>query len=173
MNDSLSRQFQQHEPIIYGVLKSLQISHYSPHYDDLIQAGRLILIELLMEQDQGAMTASHEATHRYKGFLYQRIRWRLIDLLRRDNQRNSYFDDSVELAERNDWQATNNDDERLTVSSLLGHTWYTLPQHLQVYLIATVDYQMNLTELAKQLKVSRQTLYNWRKQLQQRLSDYR
>ncbi|MGX7030408.1 sigma-70 family RNA polymerase sigma factor [Vagococcus zengguangii] len=164
------QQFETYEPIIYGVLKSLNIHYYASHYEDLVQQARLILWELLQTRDPRELT--DEEHHQFNGFLYQRIRWRLIDLLRRDNQLHHHFEHYQPLEEIQEVSCLPTNPYISSVKELLHVEWPTLPSHLQTYLIATVDYQLTVSELARCLGVSRQTLYTWRKQLQHYLINW-
>ncbi|MGX6962316.1 sigma-70 family RNA polymerase sigma factor [Vagococcus xieshaowenii] len=170
MNTHLTEYFDHYEPMIYGVLKSLTIHRYHPHYEDLVQTSRLLLWELLVQTDD--LPQTEQERYQLGGYLYQRIRWRIIDLLRRDNQYAGHVDIYNPIEEMTEVTDLPSRPEIPSVEYLLTHEWQQLPPHLRTYLIATVDYQLTITEIAKNLNVSRQTLYTWRKQLQQHLNNW-
>lgn len=69
--------------VVYGVLKRLHISYYSDCYDDLFQEGCLAFGEAF-----ATYPGCPQADDRFMAYAYQRIYWRLLDILRQSNQHN-------------------------------------------------------------------------------------
>ncbi|WP_054690727.1 hypothetical protein [Fructilactobacillus florum] len=66
-----------HEVVIYGVLKRLNIRPFQQQYDDLAQEGRLAFVCAYQKYP-------HERENHPKmmNYIYQAVYWKLLDVLR-------------------------------------------------------------------------------------------
>ncbi|MDO4903888.1 MAG: sigma factor [Limosilactobacillus sp.] len=69
--------------IIYGVLKKLNVNKNIYYYQDLFQEGVITFVEAYLDYD-GEMP-------KFGAYAYQRIYWRLLDLLRRQSYADKKF----------------------------------------------------------------------------------
>lgn len=69
-----------YQALIFGALKNLHQSPLQENWDDLVQEARLALASKLMLSDKGQINHS---------YLYQCIYWRILDLLRSQQRRQS------------------------------------------------------------------------------------
>ena len=71
-----------HEEMIYGIIKRFGISRYSSSYDDYVVLGMILFVKgyvELMNRDPDA------EENRINAYLYQKIKWGILDELRRKN----------------------------------------------------------------------------------------
>lgn len=70
----------EHEKVIYGVLKHLHVSRQDPDYEDLVVEGQLVFAQAFcMYCESHAIVKEAEVMP----YLYQKIKWRLLDVLRK------------------------------------------------------------------------------------------
>ncbi|POH05717.1 sigma factor [Fructilactobacillus lindneri] len=70
-----------HEVVVYGVLKSLNIRPFHDNYQDLVQDGRLAFVAAYDKYP-------HERENQKKmlNYIYQSVRWQILDGLRQTNR---------------------------------------------------------------------------------------
>lgn len=157
--------YEEHEEIIYGVLKSLQLTPHNPLYEDMLQTGRLSLWESLHNH---STELTRLTPHQQCGYLYQHIRWCLIDALRKQNIRTVTTDIIPETNEPAGGHL-NTGEARLTSNMTVTHFLEELAPSLTKqeldFLVATFNNPENVTETAKHFHVSRKTIYTWRKSI--------
>ena len=159
--------FEQYEGVVFGVLKQLTIHPLSAYYDDLTQIGRLKLVESYEKYPDDPFEEEHRG--RFVGFAFTRIRWGIIDEIRKQNlreQREQIWDESF------DHTLTNSDD--CLLEGALENEWLQeilepLNAKEQRLVIDLCIYNLTITAIAKKEKVSRKTIYQRRNSIKQKL----
>lgn len=161
-----------HERIIYAAVRHLRLTPAHPDYEDYLQEGRLIFIQLYNDYE-GDPTAQ---THRFLAYAYQRVKWRLSDRLRRDRKRTEQqltgdpttvigeqpapVDLAVTVEAANlQWHLVS----LVATHGTAGEWWY-LKERL-------LDHR-SITEIAARHGVGRSTVYRWRTAVMRRLARY-
>lgn len=70
-----------HEVVIFGVLKRLNIRTYHEHYQDLVQDARLVFMEAYLKYPH-----DYDNEKQLLNYIYQSIKWKLLDQLRRQTR---------------------------------------------------------------------------------------
>lgn len=167
---------EERERVIYGVLKRLHVTPIHPQYQDLLQEGRIIFTEAYQAYKKLHPTAENERDLML--FAYQRIRWRLLDILRKEQQHLSNClsmesilsagESSPELSfEAADPATLDLEDETLNCE-LYEHLLAKCTANEAKYLRQSFVFMRSMTEIAKMYGVSRQTIYNWRAGIQRK-----
>lgn len=73
----------EHEKVIYGVLKRLNVSRQSPDYEDLVVEGQIAFAQAYCIYCQTHDSVTEKVVMPY---LYQKVKWRLLDLLRKQTR---------------------------------------------------------------------------------------
>ncbi|USS86146.1 hypothetical protein M3M38_05470 [Fructilactobacillus cliffordii] len=70
-----------HEVVIYGVLKRLNVRPFHTYYHDLVQEGRLAFVSAYEKY-------LHERSNQKQmlGYIYQSVKWKLLDVLRKQQR---------------------------------------------------------------------------------------
>lgn len=76
-----------HKGMIYGVIRHFGISRYSNDYDDYENLGIKLFIKAYADIMQRNPNASED---KIRSFLYQRIRWGILDEIRRQKREESH-----------------------------------------------------------------------------------
>ncbi|KRL02610.1 sigma-70 family RNA polymerase sigma factor [Liquorilactobacillus capillatus] len=160
---------EERERLIYGVCKRLHLSPQNPQYQDYLQEARIIFTDAYMAYKK--LNPKMDDEKALMLFAYQRIYWRLLDMLRRE-RRNQVNCQNIE--------GVHNDESDTEVSlDLVDPTTYNLEDetlHFELYqrLLALCTpneakylresflYVRPITQIAKMYGVSRQTIYKWR-----------
>lgn len=82
-----------HEGMIYGIIKRFGISRYSSSYDDYVVLGMILFVKgyvELMNRDPDA------EENRINAYLYQKIKWGILDELRRKKREEEHRTDVVD-----------------------------------------------------------------------------
>lgn len=149
------------EVVIYAVLKKLHITRSHPQYDDFISEARLLYIEAYQKNQ-------HRNTNNFN-FYFSKIYWGLLDRIRQnkyhqDHQCNPDDNDSeFEFTlDKLDLQELIEEKELIEeIREACNHNeWLIIKQYLA---------GKNVTEIARQLNVSRTTIYQYRKRLRNKL----
>lgn len=141
-----------HEVIIYGVLKRLNITKSHKDYDDLLQEGRLAFIKAYQRapKDDGQVCLP---------YIYQGVYWDLLDYLKRQTRINQHqeTDDDNEILELP--QANLPDCE---IDLVYQQILKNCDNYQRKYLIGKYQLGLNPTEMARYFGVSRKTIYQWK-----------
>ncbi|WP_429970434.1 sigma factor [Fructilactobacillus sp. Tb1] len=73
-----------HEVVVFGVLKRLNVRPWHAHYQDLVQDGRL---EFIAAYEKYPDDRSNEK--QMLSYIYQSVKWRMLDRLRRQTRVNT------------------------------------------------------------------------------------
>lgn len=149
-----------HEMLLYGVLKKLHITPAAPLYEDLLQEARIIYAQAYEDYYKTPKKIKLNV------YLYQKVKWRLIDLLRKE----------IKAKDKETVVADEVLKEKCDVSELGEENFVQQELFLELYkkcrplekecLKLLVFEGKNPTEVALSLGVSRRTIYNIRKKLQ-------
>lgn len=161
--------FYVHESIVYGAIRRCGISYTHPNYDDFIQIGLLKLVDAYEEFPKDLF--QEEYFYQFTGYAFRKIRWAIIDELRKEQRKQENEGSLPETFE--EWQGCGSSEENDWVMWELFHSMmYCLTEREQDYLKDSVIHQMNVTEIAKKHQVSRKTVYTWKKQVAKKLAHY-
>ena len=148
----------EHEKVIYGVLKHLHVSRQDPDYEDLVVEGQLVFAQAFcMYCESHAIVKEAEVMP----YLYQKIKWRLLDLLRkqtRTKQRECGLPENASEL----WSMVPLSFENILTAELVLKLWNTCTPNEQRFLALRLETELSLTEIAKILAVSRKTVYKYR-----------
>lgn len=148
----------EHEKVIYGVLKHLNVSRQSPDYEDLVVEGQIAFAQAYCAYCQTHDSVTEKAVMPY---LYQKVKWRLLDLLRkqtRTKQRECGLPENADEL----WAMVPESFENVMTDELVLKLWNTCTPNEQKFLALRLDTDLSLKEIAKILAVSRKTVYKYK-----------
>ena len=148
----------EHEKVIYGVLKHLNVSRQSPDYKDLVVEGQIAFAQAYCAYCQTHDSVTEKAVMPY---LYQKVKWRLLDLLRkqtRTKQRECGLPENADEL----WAMVPESFENVMTDELVLKLWNTCTPNEQKFLALRLDTDLSLKEIAKILAVSRKTVYKYK-----------
>lgn len=145
--------------IIYGVLKRLNVHPWQNDYDDLFQEGCLAYVD--------AYLAFPGDRDNFPAYAFQRIYWRLLDLLRRQSYRTMLSEFSLDQDDSNE-QAQLPALAPTGIESALNSTYFTqLAQHCSLnqrrYLHASLVLRLSDHQIAEYFGVSPSAVYQWKR----------
>lgn len=159
-----------HTSLVHGALKKCGVLRSNQNYDDLVQIGLLTLVKVYEQFPEDL--CEEEYFYQFTGFAFQKIRWAVIDELRkyqlkkeREETVSEFFDDESEsFRDKNeDW----------IVWQLFPSMLDCLAPNEQIYLNETVLNQLSVTDIARKHKVSRKTVYQWKNRTALKLSHFK
>lgn len=157
--------------LIHGVLKGLHISIHSDNYDDLFQEGCLTFAQVYADYP-GTLTSPADE-RQLMAYAYRRVRWRLLDLLRHqqlavNHQQCSLNQDEVD-PDKNALLVDRQAPQPLACAvraAFFADLWRQSNGPARRYLrLALQDRFPNDTAIARHCGVSRQAVFQWKKQL--------
>lgn len=155
-----------YDELVQACLASCGVHLHHPYRQDLEQIAYITLIYGVISYRDDLQ--SEESIDRFAGYVYQRIRWRVIDELRRlerSHLREQRLDDQQ-------WQVLGTDQSRkraeeiTETEDLYRRLCERLSRGGQQYLEGAYRKGLTVTEMSRSYGVSRQTIYNWRKEVQ-------
>lgn len=164
-----------HEGVIFGALKHLGVNRQCPYFDDLVQEGRLTFVQGYLNYD--ADIAADEG--KFLAAMYHKIRWRFIDLLRRQTKQTSHHEFSLdneliplEIKEAVTVDSTAQDSyiNQLVRDDFFNRLFTICSANERKFLIGAVLKQKSATEIAHEYKVTKQAVYKWKKGVQAKAS---
>lgn len=150
------------QTVIFAVLKKLNIRYDHPLYDDLISEAYFLYLKAYP-------TNNGEGRQRFSYF-YTKIYWGLLDLLKREykiSEKNIF--DSTECL---DDQIFEKDLEFLFEEKELLNQIKMICTDKEWIFIQKILNGIPMAEIARQLGISRQTLYRYRRKLQTKLTRF-
>lgn len=163
------------ERLIYGVFKRLHLTPLHPQYQDFLQESRIIFVEAYLAYQKRHPTMENE--HDLMLFAYQRIRWRLLDMLRKEQQHRSNCQSmDIMLNDESDAPlgfdladpATRDTEEETVNCELYERLLQECTENEAKYLRESFLFMRPITQIAKMHGVSRQSVYNWRTGVQRK-----
>ncbi|MBF0757737.1 sigma-70 family RNA polymerase sigma factor [Ligilactobacillus murinus] len=148
----------EHEKVIYGVLKHLHVSRQDPDYEDLVVEGQIAFAQAYCAYCQAHDSVTEEAVMPY---IYQKIKWRLLDLLRkqtRTKQRECGLPENASEL----WIVANCQNDDVIIRDLLEKLWNLCTPKERKFLELQLYSNLNLVKTAKMLEISRKTVYNYK-----------
>ena len=159
--------FIQFEGVVFGVLKRLTIHPLNPHYDDFTQIGRLKLVEAYEMYPDDPFDEEHRG--RFVGYAFTKIRWGIIDEIRKQNlrqEREQVWDETFD----NTLPSADNDLLEMTLENeWLQEVLAPLNEKERRLVIDLCIYNITITAIAKKENVSRKTIYQRRTNLKKKL----
>lgn len=153
--------------VIHGVLKSLGISSSRDDYYDLVQEATLIFAQAYCDYPKDQTDPANERD--LMTFAFQRIRWRLLDLLRHRQRMKSLTGATLDNPTSEDDYADYLADPRarqgfghLENSAFFSALFDRCNHKQQRYLIAKLKYDYTDQEISRIYGVSRQAVYQWK-----------
>lgn len=162
--------FYVHESIVYGAIRRCGVSYMHPDYDDFVQIGLLKLVDAYKEFPKDLF--QEEYFYQFTGYAFRKIRWAIIDELRREQRKHENEGALPETFDERQ-SSDSNDETDWVIWELFHSMLHCLTEKEQEYLKDSVIHQMNVTEIAKKREVSRKTVYAWKKQVAKKLAHYR
>ncbi|MEE6647619.1 RNA polymerase subunit sigma-24 [Limosilactobacillus pontis] len=158
-----------HGRLVHGVLKGLGIPVYRDDYPDLFQEGCMIFAQVYADYTLPLTTPLER--RRLMSYAYRKIRWRLLDILRHQQLavecRQYSLDQTEDPADADlvDGRAQL-PFSQLTNAAFFDDLWQHASQPARRYLLlALQDRFTSDTAIAKHCGVSRQAVFQWKKQL--------
>ncbi|MTV82216.1 sigma-70 family RNA polymerase sigma factor [Secundilactobacillus folii] len=152
-----------HQLIIYSALKKLGIRQQDSQYEDLVQEGWLLFVDVYKKYPQEPT----EAPKKFLAYAHQALYRRFLNTVMSQQREAGHLE---------------NEEVDLTTlpysEDLLAHTidadllkgWLGKCNAAERnFLIDSVYHQLTPTEIAKKWGVSRQTVYKWRKNIKRKL----
>lgn len=156
-----------HEEIIHGCLKSLQLYPHHPDYEDYVQIGRLALLGAYENFPQDFET--EQEIYQFTGYAYTRVRWKIIDEIRKVTR---HHDKKAALTEEViayvTKQAAPAPYEHIEFAEVFKQLWQVLEEQEKAIVKTFCERDLNYTEVATLHNISRRTVYNLRKKIQQK-----
>lgn len=153
--------------IVHGVLKSLGVNRYRNDYDDLAQEAALIFAYAYATYPSDVTDPANE--RELMCFAYQRMRWRLLDILRRGQFEQELFSCSLDNDEQQDAyqeclidRQSANPFANFEQADFLGFLYQHCKKNQQDYLIAKLNHHLTDKEIALTHGVSRQAVHQWK-----------
>lgn len=162
--------FYVHDSIVYGAIKKCRISYNHANFDDFVQIGRIKLVDAYREFPKNLFNEDY--FYQFTGYAFRKVYWALMDQIRKEQR---IFEREEALPESyEEWGMINPEvfDEDFVVWELFYSMLNCLSEKEQHYLKDSVIEQLTVTEIAKKRKVSRKTVYAWRKQVAKKLEHY-
>lgn len=151
--------------IIYGALKRLNINNWAIEFDDLVQEGRLAFAKAFASYPDNP-----RENQKFNCYAYQAVYWRLLDLLRKSQMVNSHNDgESNDLLMEIPNSESNCPFERIATIDLMERLVKCCTERERRFI--RLCYEENLTggEIAKQERISRQTVYQIRRKIKEKV----
>lgn len=162
--------FERHSRIVYGVLKRIGIQKSHPDYDDFVQQGLLKLVEAYETFPEDPEAA--EFIYPFGGFAFTKVQWHIKDLLRKENRKVANEAAWPEIMEENYPDSHSQFEQECLAMDLFKDMLLVLTKKEQLYLIDAVISRLSVTEIAAKNKVSRKTIYQWRKSMTTKLTPF-
>lgn len=161
------RFFDQYGGVVYGAIKRLGIRRAHPDFEDYVQEGLLALDKAYETFPKELET--EEDWVPFGGFAYRKVRWRIVDELRRKKKQT---DREAELPEAFEALIPNADAELesdLIEREGMLDVLHLLNEEEQLYVLDVVVRGKTPTQMAETHGVSRKTIYKRRKRIAEKL----
>lgn len=149
--------------VIYGVLKRLHINRWHDNYDDLFQEGCLAFAKAFATYPGDV----HE--DRFMAYAYQRVYWRLLDILRRNLRlTNPLIQAEDDQSCASEWlidSAATKAGDHVINTAFFTSLAQTCSLKQRRYLHATLNWQLSDREIAEYYAVSPSAVYQWKRGL--------
>jgi RNA polymerase sigma factor (sigma-70 family) len=153
-----------HQVVVYGVLKRLHVYPWQTNYADLKQEGFLVFAQKY-NQYPGI-----DADKPRLAYLYQAVYWHLLDILRKQTRIQQHqCIPPVDKTGLPNWETL--EDSYDAIGEWMGQTlyvklWQKCNHRERRFLVGSYEQGLTITEMARQWHVSRKTIYQWKKRVQ-------
>ena len=160
-----------HESVVYGVLKACHVAYTQAHFEDYLQIGRLALVnayEVFPDH-----LSDEQNYYRFTGFAYQRVRWAILDELRKaakERERECALPDASLLEER---FLIDSREEAVVYADLFQAMLACLNAKEKQYVVDAVISRLSVSAIAKKYGVSRKTVYQWKHRISKKLAHFK
>lgn len=154
----------EHEKVIYGVLKRLNVSRQNPDYEDLVVEGQIAFAQAYCAYCQTHDSVTEEAVMPY---LYQKVKWRLLDLLRKQT-RTKQRECGLQAVDDRIWSFSDSFADIVT-GEAMAMLWLKCTLKEQQFLRLKLSTNLSMTDIATKLDVSRKMVYSYRRNILQKL----
>lgn len=160
--------------VIYGVLKHLHVSPQTAYYEDLVTEGVLLFMQAYLDYQRKNDEINEK---QLLGYAYRKIKWGLLDLLRKEWKLESY----QSLSPATQPEETEPLSQLMAQSDLAEdyEFWELVRQIIMIctpserkFLLKRLFYGYSVAEIAAQEGVSRQTVNNWKIRLQEKSREF-
>lgn len=156
--------------LIHGVLKGIGVAVTRDDYQDLVQEGCLIFAQVFADYPEPVTTPMEE--RRLMSYAYRKIRWRLLDILRHQQQSVKASQYSLDQDELNPMSRDLVDPraqlpfDQLANAAFFDTLWQHAGKQERRYLqLALQDRFASDAAIAKHCGVSRQAVHQWKQGL--------
>ncbi|AZP04965.1 sigma-70 family RNA polymerase sigma factor [Jeotgalibaca ciconiae] len=155
----------QYEGVVYSAMKKVGIYKRHPSFDDFYQIGCIKLFEAYETCEKDPLLEEHR--HQFVYYASQRLQWAFLDEMRRDKKR----------FEKEEWQSDeqimsfslpNEFEENMFLKEQLYYLLALLSPNEYAFLYDRFCLNLSVTKIATKHGVSRKTVYQWRKKLQEK-----
>lgn len=155
------------ERVLFGVMKRLNVRPNDSYYDDVISEGRIIYAAVYVEY----VDTGHEFdADKLRRYAYQRLYWRLLDYLR--NHTRTADHQTPLTAAMITYLPDPKTGSRVETSDLFTRIALVCDEADRQLLSLLMQSDLNMSQIARQLGVSRPTLYKRRRILAAKLAHY-
>lgn len=160
------------KPLIHKVLNQLNIRQSHMNYEDYYQELQIKLIDILKFFKNDSLDLD-EKNCKFVAYAKQGLYWEGLDLLRKDNRRPKKASGSRPIEWLEDRKAVNFDsfDLNLYTEDFFRLAKKRLSSKDFLLLLQLADGQYTMQELADEYGVVRDTIYQWKNRIQERLED--
>ncbi|MCQ9210464.1 sigma-70 family RNA polymerase sigma factor [Granulicatella seriolae] len=166
--ETTNKLLEQYEPLIHHTLKTMNLTSYHTDYQDLLQNGRILLIEAYLTSKEDAF--EEPSRYRFANYAKKSIRWMCLDHFRKTNkisQKEVITGDQV-LVDTQDLQHEH-DYQSLEYKELLDKIQRKLSPHEWQVFLALLDEEKSRKQIAADLQIDRKRLYRQRKRIQEKI----
>lgn len=159
--------FGQYSGVVYGAIKQLGIRRVHPDFEDYVQEGLLALVKAY--ETFPSKLEKEEDWEPFGGYAYRKVRWRIVDELRRKKKQ---ADREAELPEAFDTLIPDPDsvlETDLIEKEAMLDVLHQLNAEEQLYVLDVVVRGKTPTQMAEDHGVSRKTIYKRRKRIAEKL----
>lgn len=158
--------------VIYGALKQLHISPTTAYFEDLVIEGELLFIQAYIDYRRKNAVINEP---QLMGYAYRKIRWGLLDLLRKEWKQESKMVEVVNQDEEKELFLEQNFGidaptmvEDYEYWELVREIIMICNENERKFLIRHLFYGYSVAEIARQEGVSRQTVNYWKNRLRKK-----
>lgn len=149
-----------HQVVVYGVLKRLHIKPWQVNYADLKQEGFLVFAQKYAQYPGADDDKARLA------YLYQAVYWHLLDILRKQNRLQQHqCCISTDATGMPDWESLHDPYDAVgewVGATLYDELWKKCNSRERHFLSDSYDCGLTVTEMARKWHVSRKTIYQWK-----------
>ncbi|WEG73805.1 hypothetical protein [Vagococcus intermedius] len=160
--------FTENQKMIHSILKRCHIYPYSPDYEDFVQIGRLLFLQIL--EKTAVLSLDNLPLAKRPSYIYQQLYWRLRDEQRRYLRYKTKIEprdvaldlESPLLNPQIDFSET------LNAKEILLELLPLLTSAERLLLLTLIHHPTSLNDYAKKNQLPRSSVYRYRKNIQKK-----